>query len=82
MGPLQLSTAQSFEVERFSRAIDQTQDVGQLREIAKQLLQAWQSQKAATQWVMKQGLSSRPWVTPEMVMGEQQKGGPEPPSAM
>ena len=49
-----LSIGQQFEIERFNRAIDATADPEQLRHLAKQLLQAWQTQKAATQWVMTQ----------------------------
>lgn len=54
--PLALSLGQKFELERMSRAIDATGDPQALRGLAKQLLQAWQSQKAATQWVMRQQL--------------------------
>lgn len=49
-----LSIGQQFELERFSRAIDATADPDQLRALAKQLLQAWHTQKAATQWVLTQ----------------------------
>ena len=35
-----------------NRAIDATADREQLQKIAKQLLHAWQSQRAATDWVM------------------------------
>jgi hypothetical protein len=52
-----LTVAQQFEIERFSRAIDANADTEQLRSIAKQLLQAWQTQKAATNWVMQQQLA-------------------------
>ena len=41
-----------------SRAIDDTADLQVLQGIAKQLLQAWHSQKAATQWVMRQQLDA------------------------
>jgi hypothetical protein len=43
-----------------SRAIDATADLQTLQGIAKQLLQAWHSQKAATQWVMRQQLEAPP----------------------
>ena len=56
--PLSLSLGQQFELERMSRAIDETADLSALRGIAKQLLQAWQSQKAATQWVLRQQLGA------------------------
>lgn len=51
---IELTTGQQFEIERFSRAIDATVDPDQLRLIAKQLLQAWHTQKAATNWVISQ----------------------------
>jgi hypothetical protein len=50
--PLALTLGQKFELERMSRAIDATTDPQVLRGLAKQLLEAWHSQKAATQWVM------------------------------
>ena len=52
--PIQLSVGQQFEIERFSRAIDATADPDELRNLAKQLLQAWHTQKAATNWVIAQ----------------------------
>ena len=55
--PISLSVSQQFEIERFSRAIDATQDTGELRSIAKQLLQAWHTQKAATNWVIAQQMA-------------------------
>jgi hypothetical protein len=51
---VELSIGQQFEIERFNRAIDATADPDQLRHLAKQLLQAWHTQKAATHWVMAQ----------------------------
>lgn len=56
--PLALTLGQKFELERMSRAIDATADPQVLRGLAKQLLQAWHSQKAATQWVMRQQLGA------------------------
>ena len=56
--PLTLSLGQKFELERMTRAIDATGDPQALRGLDKQLLQAWQSQKAATQWVMRQQLGA------------------------
>jgi hypothetical protein len=61
--PLALSLGQQFELERMSRAIDATLDPQALQGLAKQLLQAWHSQKAATQWVMRQQLGSPPSVS-------------------
>mgnify|MGYP003331301593 FL=1 len=54
--PLTLSLGQQFELERMNRAIDATADLEALQDLAKQLLMAWHSQKAATQWVMRQQL--------------------------
>ncbi len=56
--PLQLSMGQKFELERMTRAIDTSDDPQVLRGLCKQLLQAWQSQKAATEWVMRQQLGA------------------------
>ena len=52
--PMELTTGQQFEIERLSRAIDATADTDELRILAKQLLQAWQTQKAATEWLIRQ----------------------------
>ena len=49
-----LSVAQQLDVERMNRAIESTLDPQKLQVIAKQLLQAWYSQRAATVWVMRQ----------------------------
>ena len=49
-----LSVAQQFDVERMNRAIESTLDSQTLQVIAKQLLQAWHSQRAATVWVLRQ----------------------------
>ena len=64
--PLALSLGQQFELERMSRAIEATADLQTLQGIAKQLLQAWQSQKAATQWVMRQQLGTPAQIAPSL----------------
>ena len=51
---ISLSVAQQFDVERMNRAIESTLDAQQLQELAKQLLQAWHSQRAATAGVTRQ----------------------------
>lgn len=51
---IELSTEQRFHLEQVNRALDATSDPAQLRQVAKQLLQAWQTQKAATNWVIRQ----------------------------
>lgn len=63
---LSLTTAQHFELERMSRVIDSTNDLATLRNLSKQLLQVWQSQKAATRWVMnsRAPLPAAPWDDP------------------
>ncbi len=53
-----LSVEQSFQLEQYSRMIDNTADVTTLRNIAKLMLQSYQRQRAATQWVMKKSLMS------------------------
>ncbi|NDG74154.1 MAG: hypothetical protein EBX49_02205 [Synechococcaceae bacterium WB8_1B_136] len=58
--PLALSLGQQFELERMNRAIESTADLQALQGLAKQLLLAWHSQKAATQWVMRQQLEGPP----------------------
>lgn len=64
--PLQLSLGQKFDLERMIRAIDATGDPQVLRGLCKQLAQAWQGQKAATQWVMRQQLGSPAQFTPDL----------------
>ena len=49
-----LSFSQQFDVERMNRAIESTIDAEQLQVLAKQLLQAWHSQRAATVWITRQ----------------------------
>lgn len=51
---IELTLGQKFEIERLNRVIDGTADAEQLRQLAKQLLQAWHTQKAATNWVIYQ----------------------------
>ena len=51
---MELSVSQRFEIERFNRAIEASADPEQLRNLAKQLLQAWHTQQAATTWAIKQ----------------------------
>ncbi|MCU0529162.1 MAG: hypothetical protein MUD04_06655 [Cyanobium sp. Prado107] len=57
---IELTISQRFEIERFSRAIDGTADPEALRDIAKKLLQAWQTQKAATNWAISQQMGASP----------------------
>lgn len=52
--PMEFTTGQQFEIECLSRAIDATADPEELRQVAKQLLRAWHTQKAATNWFIRQ----------------------------
>ena len=54
-GSIQLTIEQRFQIEQFNRTLETTTDPEQLRQLARQLMKAWQTQKAATSWVMKQG---------------------------
>lgn len=77
--PMGLTIGQRFELERMRRTIDETTDVAELQKLAKMLLQAWQSQKAATGWAMRRGLPA-PWANVRELAREtlaaHQKGAP------
>lgn len=66
--PLALSLTQKFELERMGRVIDSTSDPTALKSLAKQLLQAWQTQRAATEWVMRQQIGNPAKVQPSQVL--------------
>jgi hypothetical protein len=57
---MELSLSQKFELERMKRTIDECQDVEALRRLAKQLVSAWASQKAASEHFMRQAMGSAP----------------------
>lgn len=63
--PLELSLSQSFEKERFGRAIEESTDLKEVKEIARVLLNGWFSQRAATQWVLKEALGARAKIGPD-----------------
>ena len=54
MDPISLTLGQKFEIEKFSREIDNSEDLLQLRSIAKDLLVAWEQQQAASAWAFRQ----------------------------
>ena len=54
MEPIALTLGQKFEIEKFSREIDSSDDVAALRSIAKDLLMAWKQQQAASTWMVRQ----------------------------
>ncbi len=55
MEPITLTLGQKFEIEKFSREIDNSNDLQALRSLAKDLLLAWKQQQAASAWVLRQG---------------------------
>ena len=59
-GPIALTVAQQFDIERMSRTIDRTDCVVTLRNMCKLLLKSWQSQKAATDWAIRQQTGAPP----------------------
>ena len=59
MQPIALTLGQKFEIEKFSRDIDNSNDVQQLRELAKDLLVAWKQQQSAAAWIMRDMQSLR-----------------------
>ena len=54
MEPIALTLGQKFEVEKFSREIDNSDDLASLRSIAKDLLLAWKQQEAASALIVRQ----------------------------
>jgi len=54
MDPIQLSMGQQFDQERMSRLLDATDDPRALRAMAKQLLVAFFTARAATDWGISQ----------------------------
>ena len=54
MEPIALTLGQKYEIEKFSREIDNSKDLQALRSIAKDLLVAWKQQQAASDWIMRQ----------------------------
>lgn len=59
-GVIEMSMTQRFELEQQLRAIDACTNLEEIREVAKQLASALMSQKAATNWIMKQTLGKPP----------------------
>ena len=54
MEPIALTLGQKFEIEKFSREIDNSNDLAALKNIAKDLLMAWKQQQAASAWIVRQ----------------------------
>ena len=53
MEKISLSTAQQFELEKYCRALDECDSKDQLRQVAKDCLRGFFTQRAALQWVLK-----------------------------
>lgn len=49
-----LTLTQTFELEKMQRAIDSCNNASELKTLAKQLLSAWMTQKAACLWIIRQ----------------------------
>jgi hypothetical protein len=58
MAPIELTMAQTFEVERLKRDIDAQNDPAALRALAKDLLKAWFSEKASTNQAIQEQLKA------------------------
>jgi hypothetical protein len=58
MAPIELTMAQTFEVERLKRDIDAQSDLEALRALAKDLLKAWFSETASTNQAIQEQLKS------------------------
>lgn len=57
---LELSMNQKFELEQQLRTIDACQNFDELKSLAKQLCSALMTQKAATNWAIRQALGEPP----------------------
>lgn len=55
--PISLTLSQQFEVKMLCREIDKSQDLAELRSMAKNLLIALKYEQAASPWLMHQSLS-------------------------
>lgn len=51
---IKLSMGQRFEMEKMNRAIDSCNSVSELQTLAKSLVSAWMTQKAATAWMIRE----------------------------
>jgi hypothetical protein len=58
-----LSFEQCFVLEKYCRVIDSTTDIDTLRGVAKLMLQSYQKQRAATQWLMRKHIDAQ-WDKP------------------
>lgn len=53
-----LTLNQQFQIEHYSRVIDNLDDKEQLREIAKLMLGAYERQRSATRWILQHHLNA------------------------
>ncbi len=52
INPYDSTTSQHFDIVRIGRAIEQTRNQSELRELAHHLLSAWKAQRDATNWLL------------------------------
>jgi hypothetical protein len=57
---MELSISQKFELEQQLRTIDSCEDAKELKNLCKELCSALMSQKAATNWAIRQALGEPP----------------------
>lgn len=55
--PIALTVSQTFELERLNRAIDSSESLEELREMAKMLASCWMTQKASVNWIIRNQMS-------------------------
>lgn len=53
---MELSMGQRFEMEKMNRAIDGCEDIKELKSLAKTMVSAWMTQKAAIAWMIREQL--------------------------
>ena len=54
MEPIALTLGQKFEIEKFSREIDNSDDLAALKKLCQRPLGGWKQQQAASAWIVRQ----------------------------
>lgn len=57
--PIELTLGQKFEKERFARVIKESTSIEDLRKIANVLLDGWYTQRAASQWMIREAMNAK-----------------------
>lgn len=60
IGELELTMTQKFELEQMLRAIEACDNLEEIKSLAKQMASAYMTQKAATNWIIRQSLGKPP----------------------